>query len=258
MPRLGVMEYMLGRPLIQGLLDAEDVEIVTDVPSVVTDALLSGELDAGLIPIVPTLMHDGLYVVDGPGVACEGPVESIRLYHRCPLPEVKTLALDTSSRTSVVLAQVILRERYGVAPSCIHHEPDLPAMLERADAALLIGDPAFLAGDAVPYVDLGAEWYDMTGLPFVFALWTMRTADRALAARLQRAWREGTAAIEGIAREEAARRGLPVERLQRYLGESMHYCVDGRKKQGIERFITLAERHGLLDTGGRRLRFVGA
>src|SRR5207248_359598 len=104
--------------------------------------------------------------------ACRGPVRSILLIAKCPAPEIRTLAADTSSRTSVELARVILSRRYGAMPVRIPHAPDLPAMLRAADAALIIGDPALALDPAhLPYrvYDLGAEWVEMTGLPMVFA-----------------------------------------------------------------------------------------
>ena len=110
----------------------------------------------------------------GTGIACHGPVRSILLISKVPFNRIRTLATDAASRTSVMLARVILAEKYGVEPKLISRPADLAAMLGEADAALLIGDPALRLDPAtLPFetLDLGAEWTSMTGLPMVFAVW---------------------------------------------------------------------------------------
>jgi chorismate dehydratase len=254
--RVGVVSFLLGRPLCEGLDEAPEVDLCAEVPSLLADRLVAGELDAALIPVFEILRHD-LFAVRGPCVACEGRVESIRLYHRVPLGEIRTLALDANSRTSANMVGLVLGERYGVAPESVVMPPDLPAMLSRCDAALLIGDSALLDESEHPYLDLGAEWLAMTGLPFVFALWAMPAADEDLAARLRVAWRAGLASLSGIARVEAERRGLDVALLTRYLGGSIHYEMDARKLAGLAAFARRCAERGLLPPGREAVRLVG-
>src|SRR5437879_13913212 len=111
------------------------------VPSACADAVASGASDIGIVPSFELTKQD-LEVIPGVGIACHDAVRSILLISRRPAAEIRTLAADTSSRTSVELARVILRDRYGATPQSIPHAPELGPMLRAADAALIIGDPA--------------------------------------------------------------------------------------------------------------------
>jgi len=193
----------------------------------------------------------------GPCVACDGPVESIRLYHRKPLARVERLALDAGSRTSALLAQVVLRDRYGATPVCVPAEPELQSMLAECDAALLIGDPALRADAPSPYVDLGEEWKALTGLPCVFALWALRHPDPDLIELLRCAWRSGAGAVEEVAAQEAPQHGLDPEHMRHYLSESIRYNLGPRELDGLREFARRAAAHGLLASKGRWLAFVG-
>jgi chorismate dehydratase len=173
----------------------------------------------------------------------------VRLFSRVPPEEIRTLALDASSRSSVAMARIILADRYGVQPACVAASPDLDAMLTAADAAVLIGDIGLaLQPDGVIDLDLGAEWHALTGLPFFFAGWMAR--DAALledAAPLLRAsLRAGMARLPDIAAEEAARLHLPAERCHAYLRDVMHYTAGEAEWAGLHAFRTRARRLGLL------------
>src|SRR6476661_1331478 len=156
----------------RGLFDLE-----FRIPAGCADQLASGAADIGIVPSFE-LTRQELEILPGAGIACHGAVRSILLISTRPAAEIRTLAADTSSRTSVQLARVILERRYGAEPRQIPHPPDLEAMLRVADAALIIGDPALRISLDVPYhvYDLGAEWVEMTGLPMVFAVWAGRKA----------------------------------------------------------------------------------
>src|SRR5689334_4616021 len=146
------------------------------IPAGCAEQLASGAADYGIVPSFE-LTRQNLAVVPGAGIASHGPVRSILLISSRPASEIRTVAMDSSSRTSVQLARVILDRRYGVRPRSIPHIPDLEAMLRAADAALIIGDPALrIDPDLLPYhvYDLGAEWQELTNLPMVFAVWAGR------------------------------------------------------------------------------------
>ena len=147
------------------------------IPSECADRLADGRADIGIVPAVE-LNRQKLNIICGSGIASRGPVRSILLISKVPLSQIRTLATDSSSRTSVALSQIILERKYAVQPQVISLAPDLSSMLSRCDAALVIGDPA-LAIDPlhVPYrvLDLGDEWTSMTGLPMVFAVWAARS-----------------------------------------------------------------------------------
>lgn len=147
------------------------VEVVYDVPSRLPALLDSGEVDAILVSSIEYLRRDDLVIAADVGIMSNGPVASVRMLSKVPLETIKTLALDQSSMTSNMLAQIILAEK-GVRPRLVTMEPDQTAMLAECDACVLIGDKGLEAdGTGLVDVDLGAAWTEMTGEPFVWALW---------------------------------------------------------------------------------------
>ena len=193
------------------------------------------------------LTRQQLEIVPGAGIACHGAVRSILLVSARPAAEIRTLAADSSSRTSVQLARVILERRYGAAPLVTSQPPDLEKMLRSADAALIIGDPALRIDPALlPYhvYDLGAEWVEMTGLPMVFAVWAGRpdavTPEVAEAFRASLAY--GQARIEEIVTLEAARREVAPELVREYLTHHIVHELGEREYAGMERFLAWARQ----------------
>jgi chorismate dehydratase len=173
--RLGAVGYLNARPLTFGLDRSPRFELRYDVPSKCAELLHQGTIDLGLIPSIEYLRRPGYSIVPGLAIASRGPVASVLLFTTKPIHEVRSIAMDTSSRTSVALVRVLCARRFGIAPALEPLGPDLAAMLGRCDAALIIGDNALLArGDNAPLpvrIDLGEEWTAMTGLPFVWAFW---------------------------------------------------------------------------------------
>jgi len=191
------------------------------IPSRCADDLAAGAADIGLIPSFE-LTRQNLEVIPGPGIACRGPVRSILLISSRPAGEIRTLAADSSSRTSVNLVRVVLERRYGAAPVSISHPPDLEAMLRVADAAVIIGDPALRIDPAsLPYYvyDLGGEWVEMTGLPMVFAVWAGRkgVVTPEVAEAFRESWRYGRDRMDEIIALEAPLRGFAPELVEEYL-----------------------------------------
>jgi chorismate dehydratase len=171
-------------------------------------------------------------------------VASVRLLSRVPFHAIRSVALDRSSRTSVALLRLLLRERLGRDPSYLTLAPDAPAMLEQADAALLIGDPALdYAGNAAS-LDLGQAWLEWTGLPFVFAVWAGRAGALASSqvARLQAALAEGL----GTLPELAARYNGHAARNEAYLRGNIHYGLGEREIAGLRSFHQKAQQAGLV------------
>ena len=146
------------------------------IPAECADRLADGRADIGIVPSVE-LNRQNLRIIRGTGIACDGPVRSILLISKVPFEEIRTLATDASSRTSVALSRIVLAKKYGVEPRLFSQRPHLGSMLEQCDAALIIGDAALVLDPAdLPFhvLDLGAEWTEMTGLPMVFAVWAAR------------------------------------------------------------------------------------
>jgi chorismate dehydratase len=176
--RIGAVSYLNARPLVVGLESRRDRFAVRyDLPSTCARLLHSHEIDLGLIPSIEYLRGEGYAIVPDCAVASDGPVASVALFTKVPIEGVRTVALDTSSRTSVALTRVMTAKYFDIAPRFIDEGPDLELMVQRADAALLIGDPALFADHrrmGLDKIDLGQAWKDFTGLPFVYACWTGR------------------------------------------------------------------------------------
>ena len=174
--RIGAVSYLNARPLVVGLEAQRDRFAVRyDLPSTCARLLHAREIDLGLIPSIEYLRGDGYAMVPDCAVVSDGPVASVAIFTKVPIERVRTLALDTSSRTSVALTRVMTAKYFDIAPRFIDEGPDLEAMVRRADAALLIGDPALFADHrrlGLDKIDLGQAWKDFTGLPFVYACWT--------------------------------------------------------------------------------------
>jgi chorismate dehydratase len=186
-PRVGHIQFLNCLPLYWGLVHSGallDVELTKDTPDRLNDALVAGRLDIGPISLVEYLRHaDELVLLPDLAVGSDGPVLSVVLTSVPPVAEIRTVALGSTSRTSVLLARMLLEERVGVRPDYVTMPPDLPLMLRETDAAVTIGDVALRAmydaerdGPDHPLhvVDLGAAWREWTGLPMVFAVWAAR------------------------------------------------------------------------------------
>ena len=175
---LGAVDYLNARPLVYGLELRNDLfSLRFDVPSKCAALLHEGSIDAGMIPSIEYLRGRDYRIVPGIGIISDGPVASVALFTTTPVSSIRTIAADTSSRTSNALLRILCAERFGVDPEFHPMPPDPEAMLRRCDAALIIGDPAlFLDHERLgaEKVDLGEQWTSMTGLPFVWAFWAGR------------------------------------------------------------------------------------
>ncbi|UGY92961.1 menaquinone biosynthetic enzyme MqnA/MqnD family protein [Streptomyces gobiensis] len=185
-PRVGHIEFLNCLPLYWGLARTGsllDLELTKDSPEKLSEQLVNGDLDIGPITLVEFLRNsEGLVALPDIAVGCDGPVMSCVIVSKGPLDRLdgERVALGSTSRTSVRLAQLLLAERYGIAPDYYTCPPDLELMMRDAQAAVLIGDAALRASlhDApklgLAVHDLGQMWKDWTGLPFVFAVWAAR------------------------------------------------------------------------------------
>jgi predicted solute-binding protein len=204
-----------------------------------------GVAEIGLVPVAEIARQE-METVPGVGISCEGAVRSILLLSRVPWKQIKSLAADASSRTSVELARVILRERYGVEARVRQQQPRLQEMLATADAALIIGDPALrIEPDTSGYewLDLGAEWLELTQLPFVFAAWAGKPgiAVNSLAKITMDSYSFGEAHIEEIVDGQHAIRGISKELAHRYLTRHIRFVIGRAERQGLEAFLELAD-----------------
>ncbi len=256
MIRLGAVTYLNARPLVYGLDAHSQFQIRYDIPAECARLLHAHETDLGLIPSIEYLRGPGPYgIVPGPAVASRGPVASVAIFTRREPRDIRTIAMDTSSRTSVALATIALKKQYSVTPDAVPMAPDLDGMLARADAALIIGDLALFIDDgaaAVQRIDLGAVWTSLTGLPFVYAVWTGRSGalTRDDVSALQRARDAGVEQSAAVAAEyypdNTARQAVA----RRYLRDNIHYDLGGAEIEGLKTFYRYADELGLAPYDG--------
>ena len=242
--RIGCVQYLNSRPLICDY----DGPVVFEHPAVLAEMLFAGQLDIALIPVFEALRHPGYQLVDGAVIASDGPVFSVFLAYRGALADIRKVALDPASLSSANLLRVLLAEFHGL----------LPEYGGEGDAQLLIGNQAIdfrlnPANAEWQILDLGEEWKRCTGLPFVFALWAMRSGvSPAVADDLRALKNSGIQRIaEIIADDECA----TPEIRRRYLTEHIRFDVGERGKTAIKRYRDLLAKYGLIATAGE-LRFV--
>jgi len=230
------------------------------LPSECADRLASGEAQIGLVPIASLARNPKLRVLPGCTIASRGRVRSLLLVRRAKqeLGAIRTVAADTASRTTVAYAQILFKKWKSGAPQFLPMAADLDAMLERADAAVVIGDPALMAleeqanrrertGEELVYHDLAREWKAMTGLPFVSAVWAARSdVDESVAQDFIRSRDHGLANIDALVEEWARKMPLSAETIRTYLTENIHYVLDDECVEGMRGFFREAAAAGVL------------
>lgn len=219
-PRIGCVPYLNARPLIQGL---DHIELLP--PSILSEKFLAGHYDAALIPIFTTLQIPHPHLLEGCSISCKGPVLSVLIAHQKPLPQIKTISRDPHSRTSNALAQILLP----------HIAPSASLLDGPAEARIVIGDPALQLRSAHPelsFTDLGASWFQLTRLPFVFAAWCLSPdAPAHLPNTLRQAAKRGIKSIPAIANSHPN----PTMAL-RYLSHHIRYILHNEEKSAIQEF----------------------
>jgi chorismate dehydratase len=236
--RVGSVGYLNTVPLTRGL----EEEMIYATPAKLAEMLQRDELDAALVSVVEVLFHDRYDILDGIAIASLGEVKSVLLAHRKPLSEATEIFCDTASLTSVQLLRVLLAER-GLKPQfkplATYDYAALP------DYAMLIGDPALdfaLAPHEHEIWDLGVAWFEMTRLPFVYAVWALRRIENSALRRLLREARDfGLDTLDSIIR---TRTEYDYDFRKDYLGWHIHYHLGSDEKRGLAKFIELLRRHG--------------
>jgi len=261
--RISAISYLNTAPLMwdfehdAGSRDARALfDISYTLPSLCAANLREGSADIGIIPAAAYTGIPDLAILPGVAIASRRAVRSILLVSKVPLEEIHTVALDTSSMTSVALTKVLFAKWWGGSRSFAAMAPDIEQMLKTHDAALVIGDPA-LRIDRSEYVtyDLAEEWIRLTGKPFVFAFWAVRQAalkdaplDLDLATVFQESRDHGLLPknLDHIAREWAPRVGLHEGEVKSYLTKNIHYSLDRDCLDGMQLFYEYARACGAL------------
>jgi chorismate dehydratase len=270
--RLGAVSYLNAGPLVYELERSPRFDLRFDLPARCADLLHSGAIDVGLIPSIEYLrgpgaaaQSAGYAIVPDLAIASYGAVASVALFTRRPIDQVRSIALDTSSRTSVALVRVLCARVFRINPALEQRGPDIEDMLAHADAALIIGDNALLlepgaangSGEPLQKIDLGSAWTGHTGLPFVYAFWAGRpgalTAEDVAA--LQETRDRGIARPDEIA---AAYFDRPAERAvgAAYLRDNIKYSLGHEERAALEHFYRYAAEAGVVERS-RELRFYG-
>jgi chorismate dehydratase len=280
--RISVVEYLNTAPLVWGFTDgplAGRYELDFTVPSLCAEALRAGSVEIGIIPAIEYQRMDGMVVLPDMAIAAKREVRSLLVVSRRPIDRVRTLALDTSSRSTAALVRLLARHRWGIQPEFLDAAPDPAAMLQRADAALIIGDPALriavkmdalhdrkpAAGepcctddpDAAPVpgvnmlfvYDVASEWREWTGLPAVLALWVGRrdVVTPEIAADFLASKAYGLAHIPEIARRASDQLQLPEAAIDTYLREHINFDLDAPNLAGLDRYYHECAAAGLID-----------
>jgi predicted solute-binding protein len=252
--RLGTVPYLNARPLTAGLSDEH--EVIESVPAVLAGQLQSGQLDAALVPIVSYFENwNSTWLFPDVCIGADGPVLTVRLLHDRPLETVARVAPDPNSRTSNILLRLLLETHVGITP----HYVDRPAqagsreeLLAQADAALVIGDPAFTSSES-PGTDLAEAWKEWTGLPFVFAAWVVHERAVERVDELKDALRRGAdVALDDLIHTANE---APASVVRKYLTEHLRYDFDDAAREGLRLFWERAAEADLVPPA-QELRFL--
>jgi chorismate dehydratase len=276
--RISIVQYLNTAPLVRGFTHGplrDKYRLSFTVPSECAQALRWGAADIAIIPAIEYQRIENLVALPNLSIASKKTVRSLLLVSRKPLQEVRRIALDRSSRSTQTLVRILCAKLWHIAPEFFEAEPELPAMLGRADAALLIGDPALRlaleaelvaqrneAGqlavpakvaelpDSAPLLvyDIVEKWRSLTGYPAVLAIWAARRD--VVTAKVVRDFHQslafGMRQLGEISEEASRELQLPAEKLRRYLSENIDYTLDDENARGLRRYYDLAAELGLI------------
>jgi chorismate dehydratase len=289
--RISIVEYLNTAPLVwsftEGPLSGK-YDLSFALPSKCADALRAGEVDVAIIPAIEYQRIDGLVALPGMAVAAKGEVRSILVISKKPVENVRTIALDTSSRSSAALVRLLAAERWQISPEFVDADPDPPAMLARADAALVIGDPALRVAVKMDYLfgkkpkegaccegdsselpvpgypalfvyDVAYQWREMTGKPCVLAIWAGRQdkITPEIVADFQASQRFGLERISDIAEAASVKLDLPPQTLETYLRENIDFSLDDENLTGLNLYFEKCARAGIIPRA-RPLQFASS
>jgi chorismate dehydratase len=261
--RLGVLKYLNSKPLLYGFengLVNGKFELFYGTPSECAEMLRKGEVDLALLPSIEYPKNSRYRIIDKVAIVSRGPVASVLLIYKSGIEDIKSVALDTNSRTSIALLKILCREIYNISPDFIDMEPNIEKMMKKTDAALIIGDNAlYLENNGYHSRDLGADWTKMTGYPFVYAIWagTLGKIKSEFIEDFNRSMKNGLMNIDKIAKDYADKnKKSNYKRNLLYLREHIKFDFGLRAQQGLIEFYRYAEHYKLIDEMPE-LRFFG-
>lgn len=251
-PKVSVVQYLNTAPLVWGMMKGEqqgkyDLEFTT--PAACADAVRGRKADVGIVPSIEYQRMEKAQIIAGISIASKDAVKSVLLLSNKPIEKIQSIAVDNSSRTSAALVRILMRRFYSRFVTITPAAPKPELMLKRADAALVIGDPALTYGGSVAQVyDLAAEWKKFTGLPFVFAVWAGHEDSKLSRYRkdFEQSRDYGIAHVDEIAAEYAPKLKKTPEALKVYLTENIDYSLDEDNRKGLREFYRLARETGII------------
>jgi chorismate dehydratase len=249
--RISVVQYLNSVPLIWGMLHGQQqgkYELQFATPANCADAVRDGNADIGIIPVIEYQRMDCMQIIPGISIASKSRVRSVLLLSKVPIEKIQSVAVDTSSRTSVAFLRILMGKFYSRTVNLIPSAPRPHEMLKRADSALVIGDPALTYRGSAEVYDLAAEWKKFTGLPFVFAFWAGHEDKNLSKCRKDfEASREfGLAHVDDIAAEYALKLNMEPADVRVYLTENIDYSLDEENCKGLRLFFKLAREVGII------------
>lgn len=258
--RIGCVKYLNTLPLVEGLGSLKDAAVVAAVPSSLIGMLRGGDVDIALCSVIDAARYADVRCLPAGMIGCDGRTMTVRLFSRVPFPRITTVGVDTDSHTSAVLMQVVLSRKWGLRPRIADFDArEAQAVGARGDleAVLLIGDKVMTdAPDAAafPYqLDLGEAWKDMTGLPFVYAVWMCRAGEengsavQLAEAVLDRQRRHNSTRLDWIVHRRAGERHWPEPAAAEYVGQRLKFDVGEEEREAVAKFIAWARELGLCD-----------
>jgi chorismate dehydratase len=261
--RLSLVSYLNAAPLAWSFLHGPlkgQFETFPATPARCAEQLANDEVDIGIIPSIEYQRIPGLRIIPGITISSLSKVRSVILVQRHNAKKLRSVALDTSSKTSVALISILLRRKMSINPEFVPHPPDLPTMLKKCDAALLIGDAALkVPSDEYRIMDLAEEWIQWQDRPFVFAVWACRADSRlssGLIETFQQARSWGLSRRREIAESYSAMLNLPQRFLEDYLTFNVDYEMNKQHISGLEQFYRLASQEDLISEV-KPIRFLG-
>lgn len=235
---MGTVSYLNTKPLIYGFENGmmkDEIELIIDYPAKIATALLNDDIDIGLVPVAILPQMEKYYVVGDHCIGSEGAVASVCLFSEVPLHAIKTVLLDYQSRTSIRLAQVLMREFWKITPELKNTNRDFRSQIKGTTAAVVIGDRALEQRKISAYqYDMGQAWTEHTGLPFVFAAWI---SNKQLSEKFIQEFNEVTDYSLQHIDEIVRLTPYPVFDLKKYYTEYISYDLTDKKRQGLEEFL---------------------
>jgi len=237
--RISAVSYLNTKPFLHGIktCGVPGVSLSLDVPSECARKLLEGEAEIGLVPVAVLPLLKSYSIISNYCIGAAGPVQSVKLYSEVPLEKIETVWLDHQSRTSVMLARVLAKERWKISPHWQHAAEGFEQRIAGASAGVVIGDRTFAMNGKFAYeFDLAEEWIALTGLPFVFAAWVSTVLlHNDFLEQFDKALSYGVTHIDEMLQQEKT--GTKNFDAARYLKEAISYPLDKEKRKGLELFL---------------------